>query len=100
MDPNNVVRIIFEHRLNDYEINTVKCRENPYKSPIFEILNVATVFGVFETVKDMILNKTRLVSKRAWSNLIWERAWRLEHANLRASNIILRDKVSFMVENK
>ena len=29
--------------------------------------------------------------KRAWSKLVWERAWKLEDANLRASNMIFKD---------
>ena len=91
MDADNVIRVIFEHRLKDYVNNTIRCRENRHRSPIFELLNVATVFGVLETVKEMILNVSRLMSKKTWSNLIWERAWRLEDANLRAANIIQKD---------
>ena len=39
----------------------------------------------------MIQNEKTIVSKRSWSILIWERAWQLEDANQRASNLILKD---------
>ena len=39
----------------------------------------------------MVNGKIPVASKRAWSKLIWDRAWKLEDANWQASNLILKD---------
>ena len=91
MDPCNVMRRMFVHRIEDYEKDKENCKKNIYKSPCFELLKVSVAFGVYKCVKEMFLDGDRIVNKRAWSNLIWERAWQLEDANLRASNLILKD---------
>ena len=62
-----------------------------YNSPVYEISNVAIEFGLFNAVKDMIMNVTPIASKGAWSKLIWERAWKLDDANWRAANTIYKD---------
>ena len=46
---------------------------------------------VYHSVKMMFLNELPVVSKKTWSNLIWERAWTLEDANWKASNAILKE---------
>ena len=61
------------------------------KSPIFDIMNVAITFCLFETIKSMVLDGGKIMSKGGWSRLVWERAWQLENSNWRAANIILKD---------
>ena len=56
-------------------------------SPVFEMLNVSKDLGLFKIVRDI----TPLVSKRAWSKIIWERVWTLEDADWKASNVIFRE---------
>ena len=53
--------------------------------------NVITIFCLVKEVKDVMLNKFPVVSKKAWSNLFWNRAWQLDDANSRASNAVLKD---------
>ena len=89
-----------EHRLDVYDKDKEKCRKNIYKSPCFELLKVATNFGVYKSVKEMIRNKKTIFSKRAWSILVWERAWQMEDANQRASNLILKDNQLLMSISK
>ena len=48
-------------------------------------------FGVFKSIKKMLLDISPVASKKSWSNLLWERAWQLEDGNWRASNLILND---------
>ena len=91
MDPDNVIKKIFELRLNVFRDNLTESRKNRYNSPIFNLLDVAITFGVFNAIQDMISGKIPVASKRAWSNLIWDRAWKLEDANWRATNIIRKD---------
>ena len=91
MEPDNIIRKFFELRLKFFCENTLECRINRFKSPIFNLLDVAVIFGVFNTIQEMCTGKIPIASKRAWSKLIWDRAWRLEDANWHASNLILKD---------
>ena len=91
MEPLNVIRRVFELRLSQFSTDTTKCRENRFKSPIFDILEVAINFGLYSIIKDMTLNETPVPSKKTWSNLVWRRAWKIQDANWRAANIILKE---------
>ena len=91
MKNDNIIRAIFECRLHEYEKDLTIARRNIYRSPVFELLNVAKEFGVFKSIKQMILYMIPVTSKRAWSDLIWERAWHLEDINWRVSNLIQKD---------
>ena len=61
MQPNNVLKRIFETRLYEFDSNTEECRKNIFRSPIFDILEVALIFGLYNVVKEMVLNMARLV---------------------------------------
>ena len=89
MGPENVILKIFRQRLIKFCNDIENKRKNPYDSPIFDILNIALVFGVLGTIKAMSDGNRPIVSKNAW--LIWERAWRLDDANWHASNTVLRE---------
>ena len=56
MEPQNVIRRIFEFKLMQFTTDFTKCRENKFKSPIFDILGVAIKFGLYGIIKDMTLN--------------------------------------------
>ena len=58
---------------------------------MFDILNVAISSGLFNIIQEMISGMSPLVSKRAWSKIIWERAWKLDDADWSASNFIFKD---------
>ena len=91
MDQDCVLRHILTSRMQIFISDKERCRKNIHRSPVFDILNVAITYGLFEVIKDMTLKGTKILSKRSWSNLIWESAWLLENTNWRASNIILKD---------
>ena len=91
MEPDNVLRKIFELRLKVFCDNIPECRRNRFNSPVFNLLDTAIIFGVFNTISEMCTGKSPIISKRAWSKLIWDRAWKLEDANWRAANIIHKD---------
>ena len=91
MDQNAIIRNTLISRLGTFIQNKEESRINKYGSPIYDILNVAIIFGIYELVIDMALNNARVMSKKAWSTLIWDRAWRLEDANWRASNVVQKD---------
>ena len=91
MEPQNTVKKIFELRLTQFSCDMIKSRENRFRSPVFDILNIAIKFGLYEAIKDMTLQKIPLPSKKRWSTLVWQRAWNLEDINWRASNMIHQD---------
>ena len=70
MGPENVIFKIFMLRLNKFCNDIETRRRNPYGSPIFDILNVALVFGVLGITKEMSEGNTPMVSKYAWLQLI------------------------------
>ena len=90
MDPNNVIFKIFKSRLTDFCNDMELCRMNRHNSPIFDILNNAVIYGILGPIKEMSEGKMCIAPKKSWSNLIWDRAWKLENANWHASNSILR----------
>ena len=59
MQPNNVLKRIFETRLYAFDSNTAKCQKNRFRSPIFDILEGALIFGLYNVVKEMVLNMAR-----------------------------------------
>ena len=91
VDPENVVRVIFELRLKSFCENIDERRMNRFKSPIFNILNVPVIFGVLGPIQDMVEGRIPIASKKAWSQLIWDRAWKLEDANCLTTNMIHKD---------
>ena len=91
LDPENVIRKIFELRLKVFYDNVEVCRRNRYRSPIFNMLDVAIIFGVLNSIKEMTDGLIPIASKKAWSTLIWDRAWKLEDANWHSTNTILKE---------
>ena len=91
MDPTNIIRQIFGLRFATFCENPRNGRTNKYRSPIFDLLNVAISFGLFNVIQEMINGTSPIVSKTAWSKIIWERAWRLDDADWSASNFLFKD---------
>ena len=81
MHPENMLRIVLKTRLCEFDTNIEECRNNRHRSPIFDILEVALIFGLYKVVKDMVLGRAPVVSEGSWSKLVWERVWVLEDTN-------------------
>ena len=79
MDRENVVRVIFELRLKSFCENIDKRRMNRFKSPIFNILNVAVIFRVLGHIQDMVEGRIPISSKKAWSPGMEIRGCKLPH---------------------
>ena len=84
MDNTNVIRSIFELRLDAYFNDIEFGKQNPHKSPTFEALNACLKLTLLETVRLMTKGETPLLGKKRWSDIIWERAWRLDDAFYRS----------------
>ena len=77
MDDNSPCKKLLRHRSllfsNDIENGLL----NIFESPIFNILKYAMCFGLMREVMGAILG-TAVYTKKQWSNLIWDKAWRIE----------------------
>ena len=59
---------------------------NANNSPIFDMIRVSDLFGLYNEVKRMLLNN-HFYSKGQWKNIVWNRAWGIERQDwaIRAS---------------
>ena len=64
-------RVIFRNPL-DHNVD-------PEYSIVLDLLNVATLFGMYQIVRN-IVERDHLYDKHTWKRMIWEKAWSLEDA--------------------
>ena len=50
---------------------------NQHESPVFDMLRVALMYGIFEEVINMVIKK-HYFSKNDWKKLVWPRPWIIE----------------------
>ena len=86
MDQTNLIRKVFGLRIDAYFTNVELGRSNPYKSPTFEALNACNKLGLLDVVRSMTNGSSILYGKKKWSDLVWERAWKLDDAFWKSIN--------------
>ena len=74
------IRRIFIERLAEFDPDN----QNPFDSPILDILNISRKFGLFNQIQNMFTGTP--VSKLSWKKLVWERAWTLEQEQWRLNS--------------
>ena len=74
----SIYKRIFIKRLHDFNSNIVKGCENVNKSPTFDILYIAIIFGL-EVDVNIILTGTIFYTKAQWNRLVWAKAWEIEN---------------------
>ena len=77
MEDGSVPKTIFCERAKFYLNNVRYCSGNTQSSPVFDMLNVCTIFGFLEIVKDMV-TKQHFYPKITWREMIWRKGWELE----------------------
>ena len=63
--------------MEDYMRNKEECGMNACCSVVFDVLNVAEIFGVLEEVVNMA-RRGHFWPKVMWKKKIWDRAWELD----------------------
>ena len=53
---------------------------NTFHSPMFELFNTCVTFGIMEQVVGMVVGHIPVMSKKKWSDMIWNKAWSLDDA--------------------
>ena len=91
LDPENIVRKIFTLKVKLYHENNLVHGQNDNKSPTFDILNQAKKAGVYNLIHGMATGTTQLISKCAWSKIVWSKAWQLDDLYWYTTNILNRN---------
>ena len=73
----DITRLIFVQRARKYFDDIDLCSLNLCRSPVFDLLNTASTFGILDDVENMVY-RGLLWSKAHWRDKIWKRAWQLE----------------------
>ena len=66
------LRQILVKRLEEYGYNVI----NSYESSMLQILSYCDEFGLLQVVREML--NGNLISKGAWKQMVWNRAWDIE----------------------
>ena len=68
---------VLKLRCQTFNSDVEKYSKNEADSPIFEMLKSAILYGLYQEVMYMV-NMECQYTKKEWSNLVWEKAWRVE----------------------
>ena len=60
-------------------------------SPTYDILNYASKAGVYNKLYDMTCGNKPIMTKHAWSKLIWAKAWELEDLYWKSTEFLNRN---------
>ena len=86
LPPESLYRKVFMSRIVEYDTNKESAMINANNSPIFDMIRVSDLFGLYNEVKSMILDNC-YYSKGQWKQIVWNRAWGIERQDwaIRAS---------------
>ena len=76
-DIDSIYRRVFIARMKQFNNDIGKGVSNIHHSPIFDILRVSILYGLYEEVYRMVIG-TVTFSKQAWKVIVWNRAWQIE----------------------
>ena len=77
MDDNCLYKKVFKLRARKFNDDIEEGIKNLYDSPIFDLLRISIIFGLYETVMNMTFN-SHTYSKGIWKKIVWARAWEVE----------------------
>ena len=84
MEQNSIIVNISKFRALEYIRNTMVGEANEFSSPVYDLLNACSRFGLIGTIFDILTGNINMVSKVAWSKAVWEKAWVLGDAYWRS----------------
>ena len=76
-DENCIVKQTFKSRAIKFNTDICIGNENKYDSPVYDILRIAIMYGVYGEIMRMVVN-SHMYDKNDWKKKIWERAWKIE----------------------
>ena len=75
--PEEPSRLIFCNRTEEYMTDPEKGRENAYGCVVYDLLNVAEIFGMLGYVVNMV-RMGHFWPTDEWKKRVWKRAWVLD----------------------
>ena len=78
----DICKKIFVNRANQFARNIEQGLRNQHDSPVFDILKVALVLGLFDKVMRMV-NGIHVFDKATWKRTVWNSAWKVEDEDWR-----------------
>ena len=96
MDEGNLLKRVFTARVTDYILKNGTLKSNPYNSPIFNMLDTSIRFNLLEIVLNMAFGYAQVTPKKAWSELVWDRARRLDDICWK-STMVIYEKTDLLV---
>ena len=73
-----VIHNILNRCTENFLSNPALGLENPFLSPVYDLLNTATTFGCLNEVRNMV-QQGHFWSKNSWRDMVWAKAWQLEN---------------------
>ena len=86
----SIYKRVFSHCMVDYNNNREVCMVNEYKSPTFDILRVAEIFGLYDNVVKM-MQGTKFFDKKQWKDIVWSHAWVIENHDWQIRAILFKN---------
>ena len=100
LDDDVGTKVAFPEWSNYFFDNPEYCRENSFRSPVYDLLLAVYEFGLGGADREVIESGI-CISKAQWKEAVWKRAWELESMfqgiqALTHSNLNLLDNVCYM----
>ena len=73
----SIYKQVFRQRLIQYNENLPESNLNKCDSPVYDIINAAILFGLYDDAVGIILG-TKVFSKQQWKVKVWSNAWEIE----------------------
>ena len=75
-----IYKKVFKMRAIAFNDDISHCMENKYDSPIFDILRIAVIYGIYPIVMNCLFND-HYYSKAQWKEIVWSTAWQVEDSD-------------------
>ena len=79
MDEENIIRKPFVNSFETFMQNKDFGRENPFRSPVYELCKACEKLGILNMISDILSGKQLFPSKAKWSKLVWGKGWELDN---------------------
>ena len=76
-----IYKKVFKMRALVFNDDISQGRKNKFDSPIFDILCIAVIYGIYPIVMNCITDN-HLYSKAKWKEMVWCRAWQIDFSSL------------------
>ena len=81
-----IYKKVFKMRALVFNDDIPQGMENNFDSPIFDILSIAVIYGIYPIVMNCITNN-HLYSKEKWKEIVWCRAWQIDFSSFSVNHL-------------